>query len=84
MLLSQRIRKRYHKTLWTSVINSPLSPLSLITTLDQVQYKTPQKGIEIYSTSKQYFKAISMIRTLPVASFLKKKKKNYSFFSEEF
>ena len=29
MLLSQRIRKRYHKTLGTSVINSPLSTFSL-------------------------------------------------------
>ena len=28
--LSQRIRKRYHKSLGTSVINSPLSPLSLV------------------------------------------------------
>ena len=29
-MLSQRIRKRYYKTLGTCVINSPLSPLSLI------------------------------------------------------
>ena len=28
-LLSERIRKHYYKTLGTSVINSPLSPLSL-------------------------------------------------------
>ena len=29
-MLSQRIRKCYYKTLGTSVINSPLSPLTLI------------------------------------------------------
>ena len=29
-LLGQRIRKRYYETLGTSVINSPLSPLSLL------------------------------------------------------
>ena len=29
-LLSQRIRKRYNKTLGTSVLNSPMSPPSLI------------------------------------------------------
>ena len=28
-MLRQRIRKRYYKTLWTSLINSPLSPHSL-------------------------------------------------------
>ena len=30
MLLSQRIKKRYYKTLGTRVINHPLSPLSLL------------------------------------------------------
>ena len=29
-LLSQRIKKRYYKTLGASVINRPLSPLSMI------------------------------------------------------
>ena len=35
-LLSKRIRKRYYKTLGTSVINSPLCPLSLHCYKDEI------------------------------------------------
>ena len=35
-LLSQRLRKRYYKTLGTSVINSPLFPLSLSDDKDKI------------------------------------------------
>ncbi len=31
-LLSQQIRKHYYKTLWTGVINNPVSPPSLVYT----------------------------------------------------
>ena len=36
-LFSQQIRKRYYKTLGTSVINSPLSPISLVVNIDNQQ-----------------------------------------------
>ena len=46
-LLSQQIRKRNYKTLGTSVINSPMSPLSLINllwSLDNITDTTQERA----------------------------------------
>ena len=50
-LLSQQIRKRNYKTLGTSVINSPMYPLSLINllwSLDNIR-DTTQERVELLS-----------------------------------
>ena len=50
-LLSQRIRKYFHKTFGTSVMNSPLSPLSLVKHetsyhFQRLSYNTVYPGLE--------------------------------------
>ena len=58
-MLSQQIRKYYHKTLGTSVINCPLSPLSLLLIYDTY------RGHRIYPNFKR------KIFKLPILHFKK-------------
>ena len=63
---SKLLRKRYHKTLGTSVINSPLFPLSIwIVLLEQVDSSTP-----IYPTEEMQCRGASSNKSVNIFDIL--------------